>query len=63
MDWQSTIFSVIDMRSFSNLWFWIMLAVTVGLLGVAYALRKISRITGVAFVIAYLVYVFQLVVA
>ncbi|MBE71025.1 MAG: conjugal transfer protein TraR [Thalassospira sp.] len=42
---------------------WIMLAVTVGLLGVAYAMRKISRITGIAFVIAYLVYVFQLVVA
>jgi hypothetical protein len=27
VDWQSTIFSVIDMRSFSNLWFWIALAV------------------------------------
>jgi len=42
---------------------WIMLAVTVVLLGLAYAYRKISRITGSAFVIAYLVYVFQLVVA
>lgn len=27
MDWYSTVFEVIDMRSFSNLWFWIMLAV------------------------------------
>jgi len=42
---------------------WIMLAVTVGLLAVAYAFRKISRITGSAFVIAYFVYVFQLVAA
>ena len=42
---------------------WIMLAVTVALLLVAYALRNISRITGAVFVIAYLVYVFQLVVA
>ncbi|WP_430474090.1 calcium/sodium antiporter [Thalassospira lucentensis] len=40
---------------------WIMLAVTVGLLGIAYAFRNISRVTGGAFVIAYLVYVFQLV--
>ncbi|KAA9009223.1 component of SufBCD complex [Histidinibacterium aquaticum] len=27
MDWTQTIFEVIDMRSFSNLWFWIALAV------------------------------------
>lgn len=27
MDWHTTVFEVIDMRSFSNLWFWIMLAV------------------------------------
>ena len=27
MDWTNTIFKVIDMRSFSNLWFWISLAV------------------------------------
>ncbi|KUF11585.1 hypothetical protein [Pseudoponticoccus marisrubri] len=27
MDWYSTVFEVIDMRSFSNLWFWIVLAV------------------------------------
>ncbi|MEN9062905.1 component of SufBCD complex [Ponticoccus litoralis] len=27
MDWYSTVFEVIDMRSFSNLWFWILLAV------------------------------------
>ncbi len=27
MDWYSTVFEVIDMRSFSNLWFWIALAV------------------------------------
>ena len=27
MDWYSTVFEVIDMRSFSNLWFWVMLAV------------------------------------
>ena len=27
MDWYSSIFEVIDMRSFSNLWFWIVLAV------------------------------------
>ncbi|MDO5757644.1 MAG: component of SufBCD complex [Rhodobacterales bacterium] len=26
MDWYSTIFELIDMRSFSNLWFWIALA-------------------------------------
>jgi cation:H+ antiporter len=42
---------------------WIMLAVTVVLLLLAYAMRKISRITGIAFVIAYLVYIFQLVAA
>ncbi|MEO9820783.1 MAG: component of SufBCD complex [Paracoccaceae bacterium] len=28
MDWYSTVFELIDMRSFSNLWFWISLAVT-----------------------------------
>lgn len=28
MDWYQTLFEVIDMRSFSNLWFWIALAVT-----------------------------------
>lgn len=28
MDWYSSIFELIDMRSFSNLWFWIVLAVT-----------------------------------
>lgn len=27
MDWYATVFEVIDMRSFSNLWFWIALAV------------------------------------
>ena len=27
MDWYETIFELIDMRSFSNLWFWIALAV------------------------------------
>ncbi|TNC67576.1 component of SufBCD complex [Rubellimicrobium roseum] len=27
MDWTQTLFDVIDFRSFSNLWFWIMLAV------------------------------------
>ena len=27
MDWYGTVFEVIDMRSFSNLWFWIVLAV------------------------------------
>ncbi len=27
MDWTKTLFDVIDMRSFSNLWFWIALAV------------------------------------
>ncbi|MDU8913120.1 component of SufBCD complex [Aestuariicoccus sp. MJ-SS9] len=27
MDWYETVFEVIDMRSFSNLWFWIALAV------------------------------------
>lgn len=26
MDWYDTVFEVIDMRSFSNLWYWIMLA-------------------------------------
>lgn len=42
---------------------WIMLAVTIALLIAAFAWRKIGRVTGVAFVIAYLVYVFQLVAA
>ena len=42
---------------------WIMLAVTLALLIVAYAWRKIGRVTGAAFVIAYLVYVFPLVAA
>lgn len=28
LDWYSTVFELIDMRSFSNLWFWIALAVT-----------------------------------
>ena len=28
MDWYQSIFELIDMRSFSNLWFWIALAVT-----------------------------------
>lgn len=27
LDWYETVFEVIDMRSFSNLWFWIVLAV------------------------------------
>ncbi len=27
MDWHATVFEIIDMRSFSNLWFWIALAV------------------------------------
>ncbi|MCC9620805.1 calcium/sodium antiporter [Thalassospira sp. MA62] len=42
---------------------WVMLAVTIALLGVAFALRKISRITGLVFLIAYFTYVFQLVAA
>lgn len=28
MDWYETVFELIDMRSFSNLWYWIALAVT-----------------------------------
>lgn len=28
MDWYTSVFEVIDMRSFSNLWYWIVLAVT-----------------------------------
>ena len=28
MDWYSTVFEIIDMRSFSNLWYWIALAVS-----------------------------------
>ena len=28
MDWYKTVFELIDMRSFSNLWYWIALAVT-----------------------------------
>ena len=28
MDWYQTLFEVIDMRSFSNLWYWIAIAVT-----------------------------------
>jgi hypothetical protein len=28
LDWYETLFEIIDMRSFSNLWFWIVLAVT-----------------------------------
>ncbi len=28
LDWYSTVFELIDMRSFSNLWYWIALAVT-----------------------------------
>ena len=28
MDWYGTVFELIDMRSFSNLWYWIALAVT-----------------------------------
>ncbi len=27
MDWYATVFELIDMRSFSNLWYWIALAV------------------------------------
>ena len=27
MDWYNVIFELIDMRSFSNLWYWIVLAV------------------------------------
>ncbi|MGJ8597444.1 MAG: hypothetical protein ACSHW3_16395, partial [Sulfitobacter sp.] len=27
LDWYQTLFELIDMRSFSNLWFWIVLAV------------------------------------
>lgn len=42
---------------------WIMLAVTVALLLVTFAFRKLSRSAGVVFVIAYFVYVFQLVAA
>jgi hypothetical protein len=28
LDWYRTLFEVIDMRSFSNLWYWIAIAVT-----------------------------------
>lgn len=42
---------------------WIMLAVTLALLLVTFVFHRISRITGIVFVTAYLVYVFQLVAA
>ena len=37
MDWLSSVFELIDMRSFSNLWFWIALAVLGFYYGVEFA--------------------------
>lgn len=54
MNWYSTIFEVIDMRSFSNLWYWIMLAVVWSMLshwviGVPfYVIRRAARRGGAA---------------
>ncbi|GHE85318.1 hypothetical protein GCM10016455_00560 [Aliiroseovarius zhejiangensis] len=54
MDWYSTVFEIIDMRSFSNLWYWIALAVawsTVShwVVGVPYDLiQKAARLEGEA---------------
>ncbi|MDO6725439.1 MAG: component of SufBCD complex [Cognatishimia sp.] len=51
MDWYTTIIELIDLRSFSNLWFWIMLAViwssaTHWILGVPYDLVLRARRQG-----------------
>jgi len=51
LDWYGTVFEVIDMRSFSNLWFWIMLAVVWSstshwVLGVPYDVVGRARRTG-----------------
>ncbi|RID91355.1 component of SufBCD complex [Gemmobacter lutimaris] len=51
MQWYETIFELIDMRSFSNLWFWIMLAVQWSMtshwvLGVPFDLVLRARRTG-----------------
>lgn len=54
MDWYSTVFEIIDMRSFSNLWYWIALAVawsTVShwVIGVPFDLiQKAARLGGEA---------------
>jgi hypothetical protein len=50
-DWYETVFEVIDMRSFSNLWFWIAVAVTWSttshyVLGVPYDLVTRARRSG-----------------
>lgn len=51
MDWYTSIFELIDMRSFSNLWFWIALAVVWSsashwVLGVPYDMVQRARRTG-----------------
>ncbi|MGP6086204.1 component of SufBCD complex [Antarctobacter jejuensis] len=51
MDWYGTVFEVIDLRSFSNLWFWIMLAVfwsstSHWVLGVPYDMVSRARRSG-----------------
>ena len=51
MDWYDTIFELIDMRSFSNLWFWIALAVVWStashwILGVPYDMVSRARRNG-----------------
>ncbi|MEL6617505.1 MAG: component of SufBCD complex [Pseudomonadota bacterium] len=51
MDWHATIFELIDMRSFSNLWFWIALAVVWStashwVLGVPYDMVSRARRNG-----------------
>ena len=51
MDWTNTLFEVIDMRSFSNLWFWIALAVVWSsvshwVLGVPYDMIQRARKNG-----------------
>lgn len=51
MDWYQTLFEVIDMRSFSNLWYWIAIAVTWStvshwVLGVPFDLLQRARRTG-----------------
>ena len=51
MNWYTSIFELIDMRSFSNLWFWIALAVAWSsashwILGVRYDMALRSRRVG-----------------
>lgn len=51
MDWYQTLFELIDMRSFSNLWFWIVLAVVWStashwVLGVPYDMVQRARRNG-----------------